>query len=83
MAKLSELINDRRRRQDNPDRVRAIVHIFFDPVTKKESTCVKRQAFVIGGPRLQQEPEESHDAFKARVTAAVANQVKKQNGQIA
>jgi hypothetical protein len=82
MAKLSELINDRRRRQDNPDRVRAIVHIFFDPVTKKESTCVKRQAFVIGGPRLQQEPAESHDAFEARVTA-VANQVKKQNEQIA
>ena len=71
-----------RRRQDNPDRVRAIVHIFFDPVTKKESTCVKRQAFVIGGPRLQQEPAESHDAFEARVTA-VANQVKKQNEQIA
>ena len=82
MAKLSELINDRRRRKDNPDRVRAIVHIFFDPVTKKESTCVKRQAFVIGGPRLQQGPEESHHAFGARVTAA-ANQVKKQNEQIA
>jgi hypothetical protein len=82
MAKLRELINDRRRRQDKPDRVRAIVHIFFDPVTKKESTCVKRLAFVIGGPRLQQEPEESHDAFEARVTA-VANQVKKQNEQIA
>jgi hypothetical protein len=81
MGKLSELINDRRFRQDNPARVRAIVHIFFDPVTKKESTCVKRQAFVIGGPELRQEPEESHDAFEARVMA-VANQLKNEKRTI-
>ena len=38
----------------------------------------KAPSVCIGGPRLQQEPEELHDAFEARVTA-VAKQVKKQN----
>jgi hypothetical protein len=81
MGKLSELISERRRRQENPDRVVAIFHIFIDPVTKKEANS-PRQATVIGGPRLQQEPDESDEAFRARVMA-VANQLRKQNEQIA
>ena len=78
MGKLADLIGERRRRQENPDRVVAIFRIIIDPVTKKEATDVPRQASVIGGPRLQQEPDESHEAFKARVMA-VANQLKKEN----
>ena len=82
MGKMTDLISERRRRQENPDRVVAIFHIIIDPVTKKEATDVPRQATVIGGPRLQQEPDESHEAFKARVMA-IANQLRKQNDQIA
>jgi hypothetical protein len=82
MGKLSELISERRRRQENPDRVVAIFRIIIDPVTKKEAVDLPRQATVIGGPRLQQEPDESHEAFRARVMA-VANQLRKQNEQIA
>jgi hypothetical protein len=69
MRKLTDLISERRRRQENPDRVVAIFHIFFDPVTKQESTVDRRRASVIGGPGLQQEPEESNDAFETRVRA--------------
>ena len=69
MSKQMQLVRDRRRRQENPDRVVAIFHIFIDPTTKKEATDVPRQATVIGGPRLQQEPDESHEAFRARVMA--------------
>jgi hypothetical protein len=69
MRKLTDLISERRRRQENPDRVVAIFHIFIDPVTKQESTVDRRLASVIGGPRLQQEPEESNDAFETRVRA--------------
>jgi hypothetical protein len=68
---LTDLISERRRRQENPDRVVAIFHIFIDPVTKQESTVHRRLGSVIGGPRLQQEPEESNDAFETRVRAAV------------
>jgi hypothetical protein len=75
MGKLTDLISERRRRQENPDRVVAIFRIIIDPITKKEAGDLPRQATVIGGPRLQQEPGESHDAFKARVMA-VANQLK-------
>jgi hypothetical protein len=82
MGKLADLIGERRRRQENPDRVVAIFRIIIDPVTKKEATDVPRQASVIGGPSLQQEPDESHEAFKARVMA-VANRLRKQNEQIA
>jgi len=64
------------------DRVVTIFHIIIDPVTKKEATDLPRQAIVIGGPRLQQEPNESHEAFRTRVMA-VANQLRKQNEQIA
>ena len=81
MGRLTKLIRERRGRQENPDRTEAIYRIFIDPVTKQESTVDRRLASVIGGPRPQ-EPEESNDAFEARVTA-VANQVKKQNEQIA
>jgi hypothetical protein len=69
MRKLTDLISERRRRQENPDRVVAIFHIFIDPVTKQGSTVDRRLASVIGGPRLQQEPEESNDAFETRVRA--------------
>jgi len=82
MGKLSELISERRRRQENPDRVVAIFRIIIDPVTKKEAVDLPRQATVLGGRRLQKEPNESHEAFRARVMA-VANQLRKQNEQIA
>ena len=82
MGKLADLIGERRRRQEKPDRVVAIFHIFIDPVTKREATDLPRPAIVIGGPRLQQEPNESHEAFRTRVMA-VANQLRKQNEQIA
>ena len=82
MGKLADPIGERRRRQETPDRVVAIFRIIIDPVTKKEATDVPRQASVIGGPRLQQAPDESHEAFKASVMA-VANQLRKQNEQIA
>jgi hypothetical protein len=65
MGKLSDLISERRRRQENPDRVVAIFRIIIDPITKKEATDVPRQASVIGGPRLQQEAGESHRYFLA------------------
>jgi hypothetical protein len=81
MRKLTDLISERRRRQENPDRVAAIFHIFIDPATKKEATDLPRQASMIGGPRLQQDPEESNDAFEARVRAAV-DLLKKQNAQM-
>ena len=71
MRKLTDLISERRRRQENPDRTEAIYRIFIDPVTKQESTVHRRLASVIGGPRLHQEPEESNDAFETRVRAAV------------
>ena len=38
MGKLADLIGERRRRQEKPDRVVAIFHIFIDPVTKREAT---------------------------------------------
>ena len=82
MGKLADLISERRCRQENPDRVVAIFRIIIDPITIKEATDLPRQATVIGGPRLQQEPDESHEAFKARVMA-IANQLRKQNDQIA
>jgi hypothetical protein len=75
MGKLTELISERRRRQENPDRVVAIFHIFIDPVTKKEADS-PRQATVIGGPRLQQEPDESDEEFEARVMS-FAHQLRK------
>ena len=82
MGKLADLIGERRRRQENPDRVVAIFRIIIDPITKKEATDVPRQASVIGGPKLQQEPNESHEAFKARVMA-IAHRLRKQNEQVA
>ena len=82
MGKMTDLISERRRRQEKPNRVVAIFRIIIDPITKKEATDLPRQATVIGGPRLQQEPDESHEAFKARVMA-IANQLRKQNDQIA
>jgi hypothetical protein len=69
MGRLTKLIRERRGRQENPDRTEAIYRIFIDPVTKQESTVDRRLASVIGGPRLQQEPEESNDAFETRVRA--------------
>ena len=81
MTSLTDLIRERRLREVHPDRVVAIFRIFVDPATKREDN-VARSASVVGGPRLQQEPEESHDAFEARVMA-VANQLRKQNKQIA
>ena len=74
MTSLTDLIRERRLREVHPDRVGAIFHIFIDPVTKQEGN-LPRMATVIGGPELRQEPDESHEAFKARVMA-VANQLK-------
>jgi hypothetical protein len=71
MSRLAELIGEHRARQGNPDRTRVIFCIFFDPVTRAECTDLLRTAKVIGGPELQQEPEESVEAFEARVNAAV------------
>ena len=82
MSKLMQLVRDRRRRQENPDRVVAIFRIFIDPATKKEATDVPRQAVVIGGPRLQQEANETAERFEARVRA-IAHQLRNQNEQVA
>jgi hypothetical protein len=82
MGKLADLIGERRRRQEKPDRVVAIFHIFIDPVTKREATDLPRQAIVIGGPRLQQEPKESGKSFEARVVA-VAEELRKQVERVA
>jgi|HubBroStandDraft_6_1064221.scaffolds.fasta_scaffold1321069_2 hypothetical protein len=82
MSKLVQLIRDRRLRQEKPDRVAAIFRIFIDPVTKKEATDVPRQAVVIGGPRLQQEANETAEHFEARVRA-IAHQLRNQNEQVA
>ena len=67
--------------RERPQIVVAIFRIIIDPITKKEATNVPRQASVIGGPRLQQEPDKSHEAFKARVMA-VANQLKNEKRTI-
>ena len=82
MSKLVQLIRDRRLRQEKPDRVAVIFHIFIDPATKKEATDVPRQAVVIGGPRLQQEANETAERFEARVRA-IAHQLRNQNEQVA
>jgi hypothetical protein len=73
MSKLVQLIRDRRLRQEKP---------FIDPATKKEATDVPRQAVVIGGPRLQQEANETVERFEARVRAIV-HQLRNQNEQVA
>jgi hypothetical protein len=36
MSKLTELVRERRRRQENPNRIAVIFHTFVDPVTKSE-----------------------------------------------
>jgi hypothetical protein len=82
MSRLVQLLRDRRRRQEKPDRVAAIFRIFIDPATKKEATDVPRQAVVIGGPRLQQEANETAERFEARVRA-IARHLRKQNEQVA
>ena len=82
MSKLVQLVRDRRRRQENPDRVAVIFHIFIDPATKNEATDVPRQAVVIGGPRLQQEANETAERFEARVRA-ITHQLRNQNEQVA
>ena len=82
MSKLVQLIRDRRLRQEKPDRVAVIFHIVIDPVTKKEATDVPRQAVVIGGPRLQQEANETAERFEARVRA-IAHQLRNENEQVA
>ena len=81
MRKLTDLISELRGRRENPDRTRVIFHIFFDPVTKAEAVDLPRTAIVIGGPELQQETNESVEAFEARVKAAV-DLLKKQNAQM-
>jgi hypothetical protein len=82
MSKLTELVRERRRRQENPDRTLAIFRIFIDPVTKNEATDLPRTATVIGGPALQQEPNETAERFEARVMA-IANQLRKESEQVA
>jgi len=67
MSSLIDLIRERRRRQEGFDPVLAIIHIIIDPITKKEATDLPRQAKVIGGPTLSQEPNESDEEFEARV----------------
>ena len=81
MGKLTELISERRRRQENPDRVIAIFRTFIDPATKREAPDLPRLAIVIGGPRLYQTPGETGEAFKARVMA-VANQLNRESKTI-
>jgi hypothetical protein len=49
---------------------------------KKEATDVPRQAVVIGGPRLQQEANETAERFEARVRA-IAHQLRNENEQVA
>jgi hypothetical protein len=73
MTSLTDLIRERRLREVRPDRVGAIFYIFIDPVTKQEGN-LPRIASVVGGPKLQQEPDESNEVFKARVMA-IANQL--------
>ena len=80
MTSLTDLIRERRLREVHPDRVGAIFHIFIDPVTKREGN-LPRIANVVGGPQLRQEPDESNEAFRARVMA-VANQLNKENRTI-
>jgi hypothetical protein len=82
MSRLNELVRERRRRQENPDRILAIFNVFIDPATKKEATDLPRTAIVIGGPELQQEPNETAEGFKARVMA-IARQLRKQNEHVA
>jgi hypothetical protein len=72
MTSLTDLIRERRLREVRPDRVVAIFHIFIDPTTKQEGD-VRRMASVAGGPQLWQEPDETNEAFNARVMA-VAHQ---------
>jgi hypothetical protein len=57
MSRLTDLI------QEGSDPILAILRIIIDPTTKKEATHLPRQASVIGGPRLSQEPNESNKAF--------------------
>jgi hypothetical protein len=71
MSRLAKLIGERRARQENPDGTRVLFCIFFDPVTKAECTDLPRTAKVIGGPELQQETNESVEAFETRVKDAV------------
>jgi hypothetical protein len=73
MTSLTDLIRERRLREVRPDRVVAIFRIFIDPATKQEDN-LPRIASVVGGPQLQQEPNESNEAFKARVMA-IAHQL--------
>jgi hypothetical protein len=81
MTSLADLIRERRLREVRPDCVGAIFHIFIDPVTKQEGD-LPRIARVVGGPQLRQEPDESNDAFRARVMG-IAHQLRKQNEQCA
>ena len=48
--------------------VAAVNRFIADPVTKQEGN-VPRIASVVGGPQLRQEPDESNEAFNARVMA--------------
>ena len=44
MGKLTDLISERRRRQENPNRVLAIFRIIIDPITKrKRPICHAKQ----------------------------------------
>jgi hypothetical protein len=81
MGKLTDMIGERRRRQENPDRIVAIFRIFIDPITRKESTATPRTASVVGGPRLWQQHDESDDAFESRVMG-IAHQLRDQKGQV-
>ena len=77
MSRLTDLIRERRRRQEGADPLLAIYQIFINPTTKQEGD-LPRIATVVGGPTLQQEPNESDDAFEARVTS-VAHQLRGEN----
>ena len=80
MSKLVEIIRERRRRREGPDPLLVIFRIIIDPATKKESTNSPRQASVIGGPTLRQEPSESIEAFEARAIA-IAKRLRSENEQ--
>jgi len=75
MSRLTDLI------QEGSDPILAILRITIDPTTKKEATHLPRQASVIGGPRLSQEPNESNEAFEARVMFA-AKRLRGENEQV-
>jgi hypothetical protein len=81
MSSLTDLIRERRRRQEGSYRTLAIFHMFIDPTIKNEATDLPRLAVVISGHRLWQEPNESDEEFEARVMV-VAKRLRGESEQV-